>query len=163
MGATAHRTDLLFAVADDEEFADLMEKFNLHDSGEDVNVGCKGKDGLHYPMPEDELDEDVLTEFIEDFIAGKAKPFIKSKPIPTYNQLAEAYADNDKVVIAKMDATSNDIPRADLFAVQGFPTIFFKAAGSEEVKTYDSGRDFDSFKSYIDENAVNVESIKDEL
>ena len=33
-------------------------------------------------MPEDELDEDVLTEFIEDFIAGKAKPFIKSKPIP---------------------------------------------------------------------------------
>ena len=42
----------------------------------------KGKDGLHYPMPEDELDEDVLTEFVEDFIAGKAKPFIKSKPIP---------------------------------------------------------------------------------
>ena len=46
---------------------------------------------------------------------------------------------------------------------KGFPTIFFKAAGSEEVKTYDSGRDFDSFKSYVDENAVNVDSIKDEL
>ena len=46
---------------------------------------------------------------------------------------------------------------------KGFPTIFFKPAGSEEVKTYDSGRDFDSFKSYIDENAVNVESVKDEL
>ena len=39
--ATAHRTDLLFAVADDDEFAELMKKFNLHDSGEDVNVGCK--------------------------------------------------------------------------------------------------------------------------
>jgi len=165
--AAAHRTDLLFAVADDDEFAELMKKFNLHDSGEDVNVGCKGKDGLHYPMPEDELDEDVLTEFVEDFIAGKAKPFIKSKPIPkkqgpvievvgksfnsvvmdkdkdvliefyapwcghckqlvpTYNQLGEAYADNDKVVIAKMDATNNDIPRADLFTVQVTITKFF--------------------------------------
>ena len=41
--AAAHRTDLLFAVADDDEFAELMKKFNLHDSGEDVNVGCKAR------------------------------------------------------------------------------------------------------------------------
>ena len=29
--------------------------------------------------------------------------------VPTYNQLGEAYADNKNVVIAKMDATANDI------------------------------------------------------
>lgn len=80
--AKNYRTDVIFAVADDEEFAELMKKFNLHDSGEDVNVGCKGKDGLHYPMPEDELDVDTLGEFIADFVKGKAKAFIKSKPIP---------------------------------------------------------------------------------
>ena len=33
-------------------------------------------------MPEDEVDEDTLGEFINDFIAGKAKAFIKSKPVP---------------------------------------------------------------------------------
>ena len=38
--------------------------------------------------------------------------------VPTYNELGAAYADNDNVVIAKMDATANDIARADLFAVQ---------------------------------------------
>jgi len=203
--AKNYRTDVIFAVADDEEFAELMKKFNLQDSGEDVNVGCKGKDGLHYPMPEDELDVDTLGEFIADFVKDKAKAFIKSKPIPktqgdvievvgksfkdvvmnkdkdvliefyapwcghckqlvpTYNELGAAYADNDNVVIAKMDATANDIARADLFAVQGFPTIFFKPAGGESVQTYDSGRDFDSFKAYIDEHAVNVQSAKDEL
>ena len=40
------------------------------------------------------------------------------KLVPTYNELGAAYADNDNVVIAKMDATANDIARADLFAVQ---------------------------------------------
>jgi len=199
------RKDVNFAVADDEEFAELLKKFNLQDSGEDVNVGCKGKDGLHYPMPEDEMDEDVLSEFVNDFIAGKAKAFIKSKPVPkkqgpvievvgktfneivmdndkdvliefyapwcghckqlvpTYNQLGEAYADNKNVVIAKMDATANDIARNDLFSVSGFPSIFFKPAGGEEVKTYESGRDLDSFQKYIDENAVSISAAKDEL
>lgn len=199
------RESVNFAVADDEEFAELMKKFNLQDSGEDVNVGCKGKDGLHYPMPEDEMDEDVLSEFVTDFIKGKAKAFIKSKPVPkkqgpvievvgktfndivmdndkdvliefyapwcghckqlvpTYNELGEAYADNKNVVIAKMDATANDIARNDLFKVSGFPSIFFKPAGGEEVKTYESGRDLDSFKKYIDENAVSISAAKDEL
>ena len=36
------RKDVNFAVADDDEYAELLKKFNLHDSGEDVNVGCKG-------------------------------------------------------------------------------------------------------------------------
>ena len=37
---------------------------------------------MNYPMPEDEVDEDTLGEFLSDFKNGKAKPFIKSKPVP---------------------------------------------------------------------------------
>ena len=33
-------------------------------------------------MPEDEVDEDTLGEFLSDFKKGKAKAFIKSKPVP---------------------------------------------------------------------------------
>ena len=33
-------------------------------------------------FPEDEVDEDTLGEFLSDFKKGKAKPFIKSKPVP---------------------------------------------------------------------------------
>ena len=40
------------------------------------------KNGLNYPMPEDEVDEDTLGEFLSDFKKGKAKAFIKSKPVP---------------------------------------------------------------------------------
>jgi hypothetical protein len=34
---------LVFAVADETENAELVKRFNLQDSGEDINVGCVGK------------------------------------------------------------------------------------------------------------------------
>ena len=40
--AKDHR-DIVFAVADEDEQAEMWKKFNLQDSGEDVNVGCRGK------------------------------------------------------------------------------------------------------------------------
>ena len=36
--AKNHR-DIVFAVADEDEQVELVKKFNLQDSGEDVNVG----------------------------------------------------------------------------------------------------------------------------
>ena len=195
--------DIVFAVADEDEQSEMWKKFNLQDSGEDVNVGCRGKDGLNYPMPEDEVDEDTLAEFVQSFKAGKAKPYLKSKPIPkkqgnvievvgknfnqvvmddsknvliefyapwcghckslipVYNELGAFYKDNNDIVIAKLDATNNDIGRPDLFEVAGFPTIYFKKAGaSNEVMKYEEGRDLDSFKSFL---SSNVDTIKDEL
>ena len=41
--AKNHR-DVVFAVADEDEQAELVKKFNLQDSGEDVNVGCRDKE-----------------------------------------------------------------------------------------------------------------------
>jgi len=201
--AKNHR-DVVFAVADEDEQAELVKKFNLQDSGEDVNVGCRDKNGLNYPMPEDEVDEDTLGEFLSDFKKGKAKPFIKSKPvpkkqgnvievvgktfndivmdeskdvliefyapwcghckslIPVYNELGDHFSSNKNVVIAKMDATNNDIGRPDLFDVSGFPTIYFRPAGGDVMK-YESGRDLESFKTFISENGAAAGSSKDEL
>ncbi|KAK9805676.1 hypothetical protein WJX72_011398 [[Myrmecia] bisecta] len=43
---------------------------------------------------------------------------------PIIDEVGEAFADNKDVVIAKMDATANDVPN-DKFEVKGFPTLFF--------------------------------------
>ena len=37
---------------------------------------------MFYPMPEDDFDEDILEEFVDQVLAGKAKPYIKSAKPP---------------------------------------------------------------------------------
>ena len=45
--AKNHR-DIVFAVADEDEQVELVKKFNLQDSGEDVNVGRRDKEWGFY-------------------------------------------------------------------------------------------------------------------
>ena len=49
---------------------------------------------------------------------------------PVWDELAEAYEDNDKIVIAKMDSTANEIEEVK---VQSFPTLKYFPAGSDKV------------------------------
>lgn len=37
---------------------------------------------MFYAMPEDDFDEDVLEEFVDAVLSGKAKPYIKSEKVP---------------------------------------------------------------------------------
>ena len=51
--------------------------------------------------------------------------------IPDYEALAKNFENDENVVIAKFDATTNDAPKG--FDVQGFPTLMFVPSGSNEV------------------------------
>lgn len=52
---------------------------------------------------------------------------------PTYEKLAKAYAQHaDKVVIAKMDGTANDLPKKANIELSKFPTIILFKAGKEK-------------------------------
>ena len=49
---------------------------------------------------------------------------------PTWDKLGEHFKDNDDIIIAKMDATANEV---ESFEISGFPTLKFFPSGNEEV------------------------------
>jgi protein disulfide-isomerase A1 len=136
-----------------------------------------------------------IKAFVDDFVAGKVEPSIKSEPIPEtqegpvtvvvaksyndivlddskdvliefyapwcghckalapkYDDLASLYAKSefkDKVVIAKVDATANDVPDE----IQGFPTIKLYPAGAKsEPVTYSGSRTVEDLIKFVKEN-----------
>jgi protein disulfide isomerase family A protein 3 len=100
-------------------------------------------------------ERDVLIEFYAPW-CGHCKSLE-----PKYVELGEKLAGQDSVVIAKMDATANDVPPP--YNVRGFPTIFWAPKGSKgNPKKYEGGREVNDFVAFIKKEASN-KSVKDEL
>uniref|UniRef100_A0A8C7XC83 Protein disulfide-isomerase n=1 Tax=Oryzias sinensis TaxID=183150 RepID=A0A8C7XC83_9TELE len=92
--------------------------------------------------------KDVLIEFYAPW-CGHCKNLE-----PKYNELGEKLANDPNVVIAKMDATANDVPSP--YEVSGFPTIYFSPAGRKtSPKKYEGGREVSDFISYLKREASN--------
>lgn len=84
-------------------------------------------------------DKDALIEFYAPW-CGHCKSLA-----PVYDELGTTL-NEEEVVIAKMDATANDVPPG--YDVRGFPTIYWKAKGKGPVP-YNGGRELDNFIEYI--------------
>lgn len=67
---------------------------------------------------------------------------------PKYEELATKLKDEPDVVIAKIDATANDVPKP--YEVRGFPTIYFAPKGNKSnPKKYEGEREVKDFIKFI--------------
>lgn len=100
--------------------------------------------------------KDVLIEFYAPW-CGHCKNLE-----PKYKELAEKVASDSNIVIAKMDATANDVPSP--YEVRGFPTIYFAPAGSkQDPKKYEGGREVNDFISYLKKESTVPLNIPEEI
>lgn len=69
---------------------------------------------------------------------------------PVYEQLAQefAFAKNDKLTIAKVDA-DREKSLGKRFGIQGFPTIKYFDGKSETPEDYNGGRDLESLSQFL--------------
>jgi len=92
--------------------------------------------------------KDVLVEFYAPW-CGHCKQLA-----PIYDKLGEKFEDNDEVVIAKMDATVNELEHTK---IQSFPTIKLYKKGSNEVVDYNGARTLEAMAEFISGGAAAEE------
>jgi protein disulfide-isomerase A1 len=78
---------------------------------------------------------------------------------PIYEALGERYKDNDEVVIAKMDATANEL---EDIKIQSFPTIKLFPKDSDEVVDYQGERTLDALSKFVDSNGKEAGKLSEE-
>lgn len=88
--------------------------------------------------------KDVLVKYYAPW-CGHCK-----KLAPVWDELAEHYKDNDDVVIAKFDATTNE---ADGVEIRGYPTIIFYPKDNKSGVDYSGERELQNFKDWLAENS----------
>ncbi|XP_021759718.1 protein disulfide-isomerase-like [Chenopodium quinoa] len=114
------------------------------------------------PIPEsnDEPVKVVVADTLQDIVFNSGKNvFLEfyapwcghcQKLAPILDEVAVSFENDKDIVIAKLDATANDLPD-DTFDVKGYPTLYFRTA-SGNVLSYDGDRTKEEIIDFIQKN-----------
>ncbi|XP_034416673.1 protein disulfide-isomerase A4 isoform X1 [Cyclopterus lumpus] len=103
-------------------------------------------------------EKDVLIEFYAPW-CGHCK-----KLDPDYLALGKKYKGEKNLVIAKMDATANDVPNKR-YKTEGFPTIYFAPSNNKQnpIKFEGGDRTVEGFSKFLEEHSTKLSQKRDEL
>ena len=195
--AEKHKGAVNFATIDAKSFGQHGGNLNLEVGNWPAFAIQDTEKNQKFPFGEQgdikALSEKTIGTFIEDFLAGKIEPSVKSEPIPEkqegpvhvvvaknyqelvidnekdvllefyapwcghckalapkYEELGEMFSSHsDKVIVAKVDATANDIPDE----IQGFPTIkLFRSGAKDDPVDYSGSRTVEDLAAFIRDN-----------
>ncbi|KAF2459439.1 protein disulfide isomerase [Lineolata rhizophorae] len=195
--AVKHKGALNFATIDAKAFGQHGNNLNLEVGKWPAFAIQETVKNQKFPFDQSKtLTAEGVGAFVDDFVAGKLEPSIKSEPIPetqegpvtvvvahTYNdivldddkdvmieyyapwcghckalapkyeELASIYSSNPslaaKVVVAKVDATANDVPEE----ISGFPTIkLFPAGAKSSPVDFIGARTVEELANFIRDN-----------
>ncbi|ROT83966.1 protein disulfide-isomerase isoform X2 [Penaeus vannamei] len=90
--------------------------------------------------------KDVLVEFYAPW-CGHCKQLA-----PIYDQLGEKYKDHDTIVVAKMDATVNELEHTK---IQSFPTLKLYKKETNEVVDYNGARTLEALSDFLEGKSVD--------
>jgi protein disulfide-isomerase A6 len=99
----------------------------------------------------------LTTDNFDDFVGGDKAALVEfyapwcghcKSLAPKYEKLGQIFAGESEVVIAKVDATE-DGELAEKFGVQGYPTLKFFPAHSNEPEDYSEAREVDALVNFI--------------
>lgn len=99
--------------------------------------------------------ETIVEDDSKDVLIEQYAPWCGhcKKLAPTLDKVAAALKDTETVVIAKMDSTENDAPKA--YKAKGFPTIHFFPAGGKPAIEFDGGREAKDIVAYLQKHATH--------
>uniref|UniRef100_A0A7S3SXQ9 protein disulfide-isomerase n=1 Tax=Strombidinopsis acuminata TaxID=141414 RepID=A0A7S3SXQ9_9SPIT len=93
--------------------------------------------------------KDVLVKYYAPW-CGHCK-----KLAPIWEELAQHFADVNDLVIAKFDATVNEVDGVD---IRSYPTLIYYPKDNKAGISYSEGRELDDFKAYLNENSAAVKA-----
>ncbi|KZV19042.1 protein disulfide-isomerase [Dorcoceras hygrometricum] len=114
------------------------------------------------PIPEvnDEPVKVAVTASLEDMVFNSGKNVLLEfyapwcghcqKLAPILEEVAISFEKDPDILIAKLDATANDVPK-DTFDIRGFPTMYFRSATGNLLQ-YDGDRTKEDITEFIQKN-----------
>ncbi|KAK9162285.1 hypothetical protein Syun_003187 [Stephania yunnanensis] len=135
------------------------------------------KDGKVNPYRKSEPIPEVNNEPVKVVVADTFQEFVNSgknvllefyapwcghcqKLAPILEEVAISFQGDENVVIAKIDATANDIP-SGVFDVKGYPTLYFKSADGNVVQ-YEGDRTKEDLIQFIQKSGKTDENKTEE-